>query len=114
MVQGIICRHSKTVTPARIEVYCVGLHKARFAGLNPFRRRTAGMGKLSGFVRAEDGRYDRFEEFMSETAFPLRKVEQALEDAGFGSVRYADGADLGATLDDDPEAKLRVFLVAGK
>jgi SAM-dependent methyltransferase len=70
--------------------------------------------KLSGFVRAEDGRYDRFEEFMSETAFPLRKVERALEDAGFGSVRYVDGADLGATLDNDPETKLRVFIVAGK
>jgi SAM-dependent methyltransferase len=69
--------------------------------------------KLSGFVRAEDGRYDRFEEFMFETAFPLREVERALEDAGFGTVRYADGADLGATL-DDPEMRLRVFIVAGK
>jgi len=48
-------------------------------------------------VRAEDGRYDRFEEFMSETAFPLRKVEQALEDAG-SECGYADGADLGQRL----------------
>ncbi len=70
--------------------------------------------KLSGFVRAQDGRYDRFEEFVSETAFPLKEVKHALGDAGFSSVRCVDAADFGTPLDNDPETKKRVFLVAGK
>ncbi len=69
--------------------------------------------KLSGFVRSQDGRYDRFEELVPETAFDLKEVEHALRAAGFVSVAFADGADPQA-LTEEPEAKTRVFVVAGK
>jgi SAM-dependent methyltransferase len=69
--------------------------------------------KLSGFVRSQDGRYDRFEELVPETAFGLKEVEHALRATGFVSVAFADGADPQA-LTEEPEAKTRVFVVAGK
>lgn len=69
--------------------------------------------KLSGFVRSQDGRYDRFEELVPETAFDLKEVEHALRATGFVSVAFADGADPQA-LTEEPEAKTRVFVVAGK
>ena len=69
--------------------------------------------KLSGFLRAQDGRYDRFEELVPEAAYDLKQVERALRAVGFVSVAFADGADPQALI-EEPEAKTRVFVVAGK
>jgi SAM-dependent methyltransferase len=69
--------------------------------------------RVSGFLRGADGRYDRFEEMVVETAFELQAVEKMLADCCFKPVYFARAFDLGKAL-SDPEAEDRVFVVARK
>ena len=67
--------------------------------------------KLSGFVRRPDGAYERFDETVFNTAFPLAEVLAALTEAGFTSAHAARLTDLATPL-ADPEQEPRVFCVA--
>jgi SAM-dependent methyltransferase len=67
--------------------------------------------KFTGFLRAEDGRYDRFDELLVSHAFSLEQVGRALRDSGWGEFHFAKYTDLGKPL-SDPEKVCRVFVVA--
>lgn len=67
--------------------------------------------KLSGFVRLADGRYERFDETVFNTAFAIADVLAALAAAGFEPAHAARMAALGTPL-AEPEQEGRVFLVA--
>ncbi len=69
--------------------------------------------RLSGFLRRQDGLYERFEETVFNWAFDMQAVRAALLEAGFGHIHMARITDLGRAL-DDPEAERRVFFVAGR
>jgi len=69
--------------------------------------------KASGFIRADDGRYDRFEELVVETVFGMGEVKDLLLRAGFLSAYAARYIDLNKQI-DDPEQQDRVFFVASK
>jgi SAM-dependent methyltransferase len=67
--------------------------------------------RISGFVPARDGLYERFEEVFFNTMFALDRVHSALLAAGFKTVHSAETHDLAAPV-ENPEALLRVFFVA--
>jgi SAM-dependent methyltransferase len=69
--------------------------------------------KASGFARAPDGLYERFDETVFNTVFELRGVRDALRDTGWKRVHFARIEDLRTPL-DDPETEGRVFVVAEK
>lgn len=69
--------------------------------------------RISGFVQAEDDRYERFEETAYEIPFELEGVKQALLDTGFIHVRFAKLQDLSAPL-SNPEQENRVFIITEK
>jgi SAM-dependent methyltransferase len=66
---------------------------------------------LTGFVRGADGRYERFDEAIYNTAYAMEAVAQALADCGWPRVHSATLADLEAPL-ADPEQQGRVYFVA--
>jgi SAM-dependent methyltransferase len=68
---------------------------------------------ISGFLRAEDGRYDRFEETAYNTLFDLADVESALLAVGFSAVRFCRLQDLGIPV-EEPERENRIYIVADK
>lgn len=68
---------------------------------------------VSGFVQAEDGRYDRFSETVFNTVFEMDAVRAALLEAGFGEVYFAAVHDLETPV-AEPEREPRVFVVAKK
>lgn len=67
--------------------------------------------QISGYVRAEDGRYDRFNEVIANTVFDMVDVRAALSDAGFSTAYPAVLRALAEPI-EDPEAVGRVFWVA--
>ena len=67
--------------------------------------------RMTGFVRTEDGRWERFEEFRTPTLFPAPAVLAALRDAGWARAWVATIDDL-ATAIPDPEELERVWFVA--
>lgn len=67
--------------------------------------------RISGFVRAKDDLYERFEETAYNTVFDLEWVRNALLEVGWRSVYFARGEDLG-TLIAEPEKEDRAFVVA--
>lgn len=69
--------------------------------------------KITGFVRNEEGLYERFDETVYNTVFQMQTVYDSLVDAGFGPVYMARGEDLGTPM-DDPENESKVFFVARK
>ena len=69
--------------------------------------------RISGFVRGEDGRYERFEETVYETAFDLAAVKSSLLAAGFARVHFARLSNLVEPL-PDPETEGRAFIIASK
>ena len=69
--------------------------------------------RISGFMRLEDGRYERFEEVVYNTVFEMSAVREALLEAGFDTVHAARGMDLSAPI-DDLESDRRIFFVARK
>jgi SAM-dependent methyltransferase len=70
--------------------------------------------RISGFLRDESGRYDRFEETMSNTAFDLVEVRDLLLASGFERAYCARPGSLGIPLDTDPEQERRAYFVAFK
>ena len=69
--------------------------------------------KISGFIKRDDGSFDRFDETAFNTMFDLSKVRDELVRAGWSEVHFATAQDLAHPI-DDPEAEGRVFLVASK
>ena len=69
--------------------------------------------KISGYVRVENGLYERFDQVAYNTAFDMAWVQAILLEEGWQSAHPAQIHDLGTTL-DDPEAESRVFFVAAR
>lgn len=69
--------------------------------------------KISGFLKGDDGRYERFEEMVVETMFELAEVARLLKKAGFSQVHAARETELTQAL-AAPEEEDRVFIVARK
>lgn len=69
--------------------------------------------QISGFLRQEDGRYERFDETVFNTMFELSAVCDALSAAGFRRAHCARLQALTLPL-DNPEREARVFVVAQK
>jgi len=67
--------------------------------------------RMTGFVRSEDGRWERFEEFRTPTLFPAPVVVAALHNVGWSGAWVATLDDL-ATEIPDPEEFDRVWFVA--
>lgn len=67
--------------------------------------------RISGFLRGEDGRYDRFQEMVVEHAFDTEEVTARLMSAGFVEVYCARESDLENPV-PSPEDEPRVFFVA--
>lgn len=69
--------------------------------------------RISGFIRAADGCYQRFEETVFNTVFDMAWVQDALLDSGWQHVYCARITDL-VTPIAEPEREERVFFVAHK
>jgi SAM-dependent methyltransferase len=67
--------------------------------------------RITGFLRGEDGRYDRFDERIGNTAFALEDVLARLRAAGWTACHAARLDALGEAV-ADPEQLGRAFLVA--
>jgi len=67
--------------------------------------------KISGYLRVEDGLYERFEQVAYNTAFDLAWVQAALLEDGWQSAHIAQITDLSTPL-VEPETERRVFFVA--
>ena len=67
--------------------------------------------QISGFLKLDNGLYERFEQTAYNTMFDMEEVRGSLLDVGFRSVHFADGNDLAAPIDKPEEAR-RVFFVA--
>lgn len=67
--------------------------------------------RITGFVKQENGSFERFEETVFNCAYDLQGVRQALLDCGFRSVHIARLTNLAAPL-ETPEQENRVFFVA--
>lgn len=72
-----------------------------------------GYAKLTGFLRSNDGTYERFEEHIFNQTFDLARVKSALLEESFRRVHFATIEDLAAPV-EDPEELLRVVIVAQK
>jgi SAM-dependent methyltransferase len=69
--------------------------------------------RLFGFLRLDNGKYERFEETIFNTAFGLTAVRNSLLEAGWQVVRFCRITDLNTPL-DEPEKENRVWVVAMK
>jgi SAM-dependent methyltransferase len=69
--------------------------------------------RIHGFIRAEDGRYDRFDETAYNTAFDLAQVFAGLASVGWKQIHFALLTDLATPL-VEPELENRVFVIANK
>lgn len=69
--------------------------------------------QISGFVKLDNGLYERFEQMAFNTMFDLNAVRAALLATGFRSAYFARGRDLAMPV-DLPEEEPRVYVVAQK
>ena len=69
--------------------------------------------RVSGFIRAASGQYDRFEETVYNTVFDMAWVRDTLLQIGWRDVHFARYEAL-ATPITEPEKERRVFFVAHK
>ncbi len=69
--------------------------------------------KITGFVREENGLYERFDETVYNTVFEMVAVRNWLLDTGFREVYFALDGDLNTPI-ENPEEQKRVFFVARK
>jgi SAM-dependent methyltransferase len=69
--------------------------------------------KITGFMRTENGLYERFDETVYNTVFEMQAVMDWLLEAGFGSAYFASGSDLSTPI-GEPEQEQRIFFVAQK
>ncbi|GAA3017117.1 class I SAM-dependent DNA methyltransferase [Streptosporangium longisporum] len=72
-----------------------------------------GFFRISGVVRADDGRYDRFESTIVNTAHPVGDVVDLMRDAGWNDCRVGT-PDRPLTSPEHPEEEDRVLFVARK
>jgi SAM-dependent methyltransferase len=70
-----------------------------------------GFYRISGVVRAADGRYDRFETTITNSIVPLDRLTTAVREAGWRETYLAAPADLLTPLAGDPETLSRVYVV---
>mgnify|MGYP000365602464 CR=1 FL=1 len=66
--------------------------------------------RISGFVRLENGQFERFEEVVFNTVFDLNMVKAELISAGFEEIYFARGKALAQPV-NDPEELERVFII---
>jgi SAM-dependent methyltransferase len=69
--------------------------------------------RISGFLKLENGFYERFEETVFNTAFPNDLVHTLLLRAGFKRVTFSRLQTLGAPA-EDADREVRIFVVAEK
>ncbi len=69
--------------------------------------------QISGFLKREDGFYERFQETAYNTLFNLEDVRTSLLDCGWHQVYLAQYQDLLTPL-ENPEAEGRAFFIASK
>ncbi|WP_328324924.1 class I SAM-dependent methyltransferase [Kribbella sp. NBC_00382] len=77
---------------------------------------SAGVGfyRISGVVRAEDGRYDRFETTMTNIVVPVDHLLKLVADAGWVDTYLAAQDDLLTPLDEVPDELRHVFVISRK
>jgi SAM-dependent methyltransferase len=71
-----------------------------------------GFYRISGVVRAPDGRYDRFETTITNSLVPLDQLRTSLREVGWRDTYLAAPTDLVTPLDRDPELLSRVYFVS--
>jgi SAM-dependent methyltransferase len=71
------------------------------------------LSRISGYLRMEDGRYERFEELAYNLVLDMFAVQKYLVKTGFTTAYFARAADLTTAL-LDPESEGRVFFVCQK
>ena len=69
--------------------------------------------RISGFIKARDDLYERFEETTFEIGFDLAAVREALLETGFRKVRFSRLQDLNAPV-EEPERESRIYIIAEK
>ena len=69
--------------------------------------------KITGFVRNDDGLYERFDETVYNTVFELGDVKKMLSEAGFRNAHFAKVEAL-VTPVENPDDEPRIFIVAQK
>jgi SAM-dependent methyltransferase len=69
--------------------------------------------KITGFVRTEEGLYQRFDETVYNSVFEMQAVMDMLLKSGFRSAYFARSSALEIPI-DDPEGEDRAFFVARK
>jgi len=69
--------------------------------------------RITGFIRNTDGKYDRFEETIFNTAFNLDEVKNLLISAGWRKVSLVSESNFYTPL-DEPENYSRVFFISEK
>jgi SAM-dependent methyltransferase len=69
--------------------------------------------RISGFVRTQNGLYERFEQTAYNTVYDMEAVETALLEIGWKAVHFARIHELHTPI-ADPEGENRVFIVACK
>lgn len=72
-----------------------------------------GLTQITGFWKADNGLYERFEEVVYNTIFDLQTVQKLLFETGFQSAYFARRQDLTEVL-QNPEDESRVFIIAHK
>jgi SAM-dependent methyltransferase len=69
--------------------------------------------RTTGFIRNDDGFFEKFEEMLVETVFEMDQVKDLLIGAGFLSAYFAKMTDLTEPI-TEPEKEDRVFFVAAR
>jgi SAM-dependent methyltransferase len=69
--------------------------------------------RISGFLKREDGLFERFDETAYNTVFDLIKVKELLHQAGWPNAYFARVQDLETSV-EEPEKEGRIFIVASK
>jgi SAM-dependent methyltransferase len=69
--------------------------------------------KITGFVRNDEGLYERFDETVYNTVFEMDEVRDMLNRVGYKSVYTSNGQDLKTPI-ENPENEKKVFFVAQK
>jgi SAM-dependent methyltransferase len=69
--------------------------------------------RITGFVKLENGLYERFEQTAYNTMFEMDGVRESLIAAGFSNVAFVRSGDFDTPL-ESPEQESRVFILAQK
>jgi len=72
-----------------------------------------GVTSITGFVRNDDGLYEKFHETISNSVFKMKDVETALKESGFEEVYFSSMPDFNKK-HDNPDELNRVFIIARK